>query len=105
MEKKVYKLIDRTLVMGCIMEDTDSTVTLKQPISVTVQMGPNNQPMPALVSLDIIFDDVIGENDNVTIKKDQIMWEKPLEHFPTYFENYNATLTDIVQAAKPGIIT
>ncbi len=104
--KKVYKLIDKSLVLGTEIEETSSTVTVKAPYNVTQMFNPQSgQPEIVILPLDLIFSEASAEKDVVTFKKEHIMYEKPMADFPAYEQNYVAQAMGIETVSKSGIIT
>lgn len=106
MDKKIYKLIDKSLVLATKLEDTDTTVTVKAPYSVIQMMNPQTgQPEITMLPMDLIFGDVSEGMDTVTLKKEHIMYEKDMSDFPAYEQNYTAQTTGIETVQRSGIIT
>ena len=104
--KKVYKLIDKSIVLGTEVESTETTVTVKTPISVTQMMNPQTgMPEVGLLPMDLIFSEVEPTKDVVELKKEHIMYDKPLADFPAYEQNYTAQTTGIETVQKSGIIS
>lgn len=104
--KKVYKLIDRSLVLATELETTETTVTIRAPLSVTQIYNPQNgQPEVAMMPMDLIFSEASDGNDVVTFKKEHIMYDLPMSNFPAYEQNYIAQTTGIEPVRKSGIIT
>lgn len=105
MTKKVYKLIDRSLVLATEVERTETTVTIKNPLSVTQMMNPHNgQPEITMLPMDLIFAEAAEGKSIVTLKQEHIMYEKDMTDFPAYEQNYTAQTTGIETVKKSGII-
>jgi len=103
--KKVYKLIDRSLILATEVESTETTVTVKSPLSVTQMMNPHNgQPEVTMLPMDLIFAEAADGKDIVTFKKEHIMYDKEMSDFPAYEQNYIAQTTGIETVQKSGII-
>jgi|688.fasta_scaffold869692_2 hypothetical protein len=103
--KKVYKLIDRSLVLATEVEENLTTVTVKAPLSVTQTFNPaTGQPEVVMIPMDLIFSEADSGKDVVTFKKEHIMYEKPMSDFPAYEMNYNMQVTGIETVQKSGII-
>jgi len=106
MIKKVYKLIDRSLILAIELENTDTIITIKSPLNVTQSMNPQtHQPEIVLLPMDLIFSEVESSKDSVSIKKEHIMWEKPLKDFPSYEYAYGMQTTGIETVKTSGIIS
>lgn len=106
MTKKVYKLIDRSLILATELETTETTVTVKAPLSVTQMLNPQTgQPEITMIPLDLIFAEVANDKNVVTLRKVDIMYEKPMADFPAYEQNYIAQTTGIETVKKGGIIS
>lgn len=106
MTKKVYKLIDRSLILAVEIESTIETVTIKTPMSITQSFNPGSgQPEVVMIPMDLIFSEAAEGKDIVTLRKDHIMYEKPLSDFPAYEQNYNMQTTGIESVQKSGIIS
>lgn len=104
--KKIYKLIDKSLVLATEVESTDTTVTVRAPFNVTQVFNPQTgQPEVAMMPLDLIFSEAPDGKDVVTFKKEHIMYDKPMADFPAYEQNYVAQTTGIEPVRKSGIIT
>ena len=105
MKRKVYKLIDRSVILATEIEETETTVTIKSPLSVTQAMNPHNgQPEIVLIPMDLIFGEVKGDKNTATFKKEHIMYDKPMEDFPAYEQNYGMQVTGVETVKKSGII-
>ena len=103
--KKVYKLVDRSLVLATEIESTETTVTVKAPLSITQMMNPQNgQPEVTMIPMDLIFAEASEGKNVVTFKKSDIMYEKDMADFPAYEQNYTAQTTGIETVKKSGII-
>lgn len=103
--KKIYKLIDKSVVLGTEIEATSSTVTIKTPYNVTQMYNPRTgEPELVILPLDLIFSDAAEGKDVVTFKKEHIMYEAPMSHFPSYEQNYVAQAMGIETVQKSGII-
>lgn len=104
--KKIYRLIDRTLILAIELERTETTVTFRTPLCVTQTYNPSTgQPEVVMMPMDLIFSEAAPKKDFVTIKCEHIMYEKPMEDFPAYEQNYNMQTTGIEQVTKKsGII-
>lgn len=106
MTKKVYKLIDRTLILATEVEVTETTVTVKAPLGVGQGVNPQTgQPEVVLMPMDLIFSEAADGKDVVTLKKEHIMYEKNMSDFPAYEQNYSMQTTGIETVQKSGIIT
>jgi hypothetical protein len=104
--KKVYKLIDRSLVLATEIESTETTVTVKEPLSVTQMMNPQTgQPEVTMLPMDLIFAEASAGKSTVTFKKEHIMYDKDMADFPAYEQNYTAQTTGIETVQKSGIIS
>jgi len=104
--KKIYKLIDRSLILATEVETTDSTVTIKAPLSVTQMVNPQTgQPEVTMIPMDLIFAEAAEGKNVVTMKKEHIMYEKDMSDFPAYEQNYTAQTTGIETVQKSGIIS
>jgi len=105
-ERKVYKLIDRSLILATEIENTVETVTIKAPLSVTQSINPaTGQPEIVVIPMDLIFGDAAAGKDVVTLRKDHIMYDKPMSDFPAYEKNYGMQTTGIEPVKKSGIIS
>lgn len=105
MTKKVYKLIDRSLVLATEVENTPTTVTIKAPLSVTQMMNPQTgQPEVTLLPMDLIFAEAAAGKDVVVFKKEHIMYDLDMADFPAYEQNYVAQTSGIETVQKSGII-
>ena len=106
MSKKIYKLIDRSLILATEVETTATTTTVKSPLSVTQTMNPQTgQPEVIMIPMDLIFSEAADGKDVVTFKNEHIMYEKDMADFPAYEQNYNMQTTGIETVQKSGIIT
>ena len=104
-ERKVYKLIDKSIVLGVEVESTDTTVTVKEPLNLTQIHNPQTgEPEIAFLPMDLIFADATDTKNTVTLKQAQIMWTKDLADFPNYDQNYVHQTTGIESVATSGII-
>lgn len=104
--KKVYKLVDKSLVLATEVESTENTTTIKTPYSVTQMLNPQTgQPELVILPMDLIFADAADGKDVVTLKKEHIMYELPMANFPAYEQNYVAQAMGIETVSKSGIIT
>ena len=103
--RKVYKLIDKSIVLGVeVSSDTDA-VTVKEPLNLTQVHNPQSgEPEIAFLPMDLIFADAIDTKNIVTFKQTQIMWTKDLADFPNYDQNYVHQTTGIESAATSGIL-
>lgn len=104
MERKVYKLIDKSLVLGTEVENNGSTIVVKTPISITQIMGPSGNPEIVFIPMDLIFAEVTDIHNSVVLKKEHIIWEKPMNHFPSYEQNFIAQTTGI-ETVSSGILS
>lgn len=105
MLKKIYKLIDKSVVLGTEIDSTETTVTVKAPLNVTQMMNPQTmEPEITMIPMDLIFADVVKGKDIVVFKKEHIMYEKDMTEFPNYEQNYVAQTTGIEMIQKSGII-
>ena len=106
MEKKmVYKLIDKSLILGTCVEETDTTVTVKQPFGVTQSFNPQTgQPEVVMIPMDLIFSEASDDKNVVTLKKEHIMYEKDMADFPPYEQNYRAQTTGVETVGVSGVI-
>lgn len=106
MLKKVYKLIDRSLILATEIDSTKHTVTVSNPLSVTQMMNPKTgQAEIVLIPMDMIFSEVLEGENHVTFKTDHIMYDKPMSFFPAYEQNYVAQTTGIEPVKRSGIIS
>ena len=106
MKKKIYKLIDRSLVLATELETTENTVTVKSPLSVTQMMNPQTgQPEVTMLPMDLVFAEAAPGKDVVTFKKEHIMYELDMTDFPVYEQNYIAQTSGIETVQKSGIIS
>jgi hypothetical protein len=106
MTKKVYKLLDKSLVLATEVESTETTVTIKAPLSVTQMFNPQTgQPEVTMLPMDLIFAEAASGKNTVTLKREHIMYEKPMADFPAYEQNYVAQTTGIETIQKSGIIS
>jgi len=104
MLKKVYKLIDKSVVLGVETSSDNITVSINKPVNLTQMMNPQTgEPEIVFLPLDIIFADVKDEKNSVTLKKEHIIWEKDMSDFPAYESNYVQTTTGI-EPVTSGII-
>ncbi len=104
--KKIYKLIDRSLILAVELEHTQNTVTVKEPLSITQMVNPHTgQPEIVMIPMDLIFSEASEGKNIVTFKKEHIMYEKMMSDFPAYEQNYVAQTTGIEPVRKSGIIT
>ena len=104
--KKIYKLVDKSLVLATEVETTKTTVTVRAPYNVTQVFNPQTgQPEVAMMPLDLIFHEASEGKDIVTFKQEHIMYELPMANFPAYEQNYMAQTTGIEPVRKSGIIT
>jgi len=105
MKKKIYKLIDRSLVLATELERTENTVTVKSPLNVTQTINPQTgQPEVTLIPMDLIFAEASPGKNVVTFKKEHIMYELDMADFPAYEQNYVASTSGIETVKKDGII-
>lgn len=105
MTKKVYKMLDKSLILATEVESTPTTVTIKAPLAVTQMFNPaNGQPEVTMMPMDLIFAEAASGKDVVTLKKEHIMYEKLMSDFPAYEQNYVAQTTGIEMVTKSGII-
>lgn len=104
MERKVYKLIDKSLVLGTEVENNGSTIVVKTPLAVTQIMSPQGTPEIAFVPMDLIFSDASDLHNSVVFKKEHIIWEKPMNHFPNYEQNFVAQTTGI-EMVTSGVLS
>lgn len=104
--KMVYKLIDKSLVLGTMIDEDSYRITIKAPMSVTQSFNPQTgQPEIVMLPMDLIFGEAAEGKDTVTFKKEHIMYEKPMSDFPPYEQNYNMQTTGIEAVQKSGIIS
>ena len=105
-KKTVYKLIDKSLVLATEIEETETTITVKSPMSVTQMFNPRTgEPEITMLPMDLIFAEASNGKDVVTFKKEHIMYIKDLTDFPAYEQNYTAQTTGIEMVSKSGIIS
>jgi len=98
--------INNQIIIGKLLEETDSYIILGKPFNVMQTMNPQTmQPEIALVPLDMVFANIKEEANSVKLKKEQIMYDKDLSDFPVYEENYIAQITGIETIANSGIIS
>lgn len=103
--RKVYKLIDKSIVLGVEVESNDSTVTVKEPLNLTQIHNPQTgEPEIAFLPMDLIFADSAETKNVVTFKQEQVMWTKDLSDFPNYDQNYIQQTTGIETVATSGIL-
>lgn len=104
--RKVYRLIDRSLILATEIDFTKNTVTVSNPLSVTQMMNPKTgQAEMVLIPLDMIFSEAIEGENHVTFKTDHIMYVKSMASFPAYEQNYIAHTTGIEPVKRSGIIS
>jgi hypothetical protein len=104
--KKVYKLLDKSLVLGIEVESSETTVTVKAPLSITQMMNPHTgEPEIAMLPMDLIFGEVQADKNVVPLKREHIMYEKPMADFPAYEQNYVAQTTGIETVGKQSVIS
>jgi hypothetical protein len=102
--RKVYKLIDKSIVLGTEVESNDVTVTVQQPLNLTQVHNPNTgEPEIAFLPMDLIFADALDSKNVITFKHSQIMWIKDMADFPNYDQNYVQQTTGI-ETITSGII-
>jgi len=102
--RKVYKLIDKSVILGTELESSESTITVGTPVSLTQVVNPQTgEPEIAFLPMDLIFADVQDSKNHVTLKQSHIMWEKDMADFPAYDANYVQTTTGI-EPVTSGII-
>jgi len=102
--RKVYKLTDKSVILGTELDTTDTLVTIGSPVALTQVVNPSTgEPEIAFLPMDLIFADVQDSKDNVQVKQSHIMWEKPMADFPAYDANYVQTTTGI-ETVTSGII-
>jgi len=103
--RKVFKLSDKSIILGTELESSDINVTIGSPINLTQVVNPNTgEPEIAFLPMDIIFADVTESKDSITIKHSHIMWEKDIADFPAYEQNYVHQTTGIEAVSTGGII-
>jgi len=102
--RKVYKLIDKSVVLGTEVETTSETVTVQQPLNLTQIHNPQTgEPEIAFMPMDLIFVDAVDSKNVVTLKQEHIIWAKDLSDFPNYDQNYVQQTTGI-ETVSSGII-
>lgn len=102
--RKVYKLTDKSLILGVEVDSTEHTVTIQEPFSITQMQNPQTgEPEIGFLPMDLIFSDVTDTKNNVTMKKYHVMWEKDMSDFPNYEQNYVHQSTGI-ETVSSGII-
>lgn len=102
--RKVYKLTDKSIILGTELESDEHSVTIGHPVSLTQVVNPQTgAPEIAFLPMDLIFDDVQDSKNSVTMKKYHIMWEKDMADFPNYDANYVSTTTGI-EPVTSGIL-
>ena len=102
--KKVYKLIDRSLILATEVEDNGTTIIIKAPLNVTQMMNPRTgEPEVSMVPMDLIFASAAPDKDTVELKKEHIMYEKPMDDFPAYAQHYTE-MTLGIQAPTTEIL-
>jgi len=102
--RKVYKLIDKSIVLGTEVESVDETVTVQIPLNLTQIHNPaTGEPEIAFLPMDLIFADAIDSKNVITLKQSQIMWTKDLADFPNYDQNYVQQTTGI-ETVSSGIL-
>ena len=103
-KRKVYKLSDKSVILGTELEVGISTITIGSPVSLTQVVNPNTgEPEIAFLPMDIIFADVVDNKDNFNLNVAHIMWEKDMADFPAYEQNYIQTTTGI-ETVSSGIV-
>jgi hypothetical protein len=102
--RKVYKLVDKSIVLGTEVESNDLTVTIQIPLNMTQIHNPQTgEPEIAFLPMDLIFADATESKNVITLKQSQIMWDKDLADFPNYDQNYVHQTTGI-ETVSSGII-
>ena len=102
--RRVYKLIDKSIVLGVEVEANTDTVTVQQPLNLTQVHNPETgEPEIAFLPMDLIFADATDSKNVVTFKQSQIMWIKDMSDFPNYDQNYVSQTTGI-ETVTSGII-
>jgi len=102
--RKVYKLIDKSIVLGVEIESDNNTVTVKEPLNLTQIHNPQTgEPEIAFLPMDLIFADATATKNTVTFKQSQVMWTKDLADFPNYDQNYVQQTTGI-ETVQSGIL-
>jgi len=102
--RKVYKLSDKSVILGTELEVGKSTITIGSPVSLTQVVNPQSgEPEIAFLPMDLIFADVIDTKDNFELNVSHIMWQKDMADFPSYEQNYIQTTTGI-ETVSSGII-
>ncbi len=103
--RTVYKLSDKSVILGTQLETTDTTRTIGSPVALTqVQNPQTGEAEIAFLPMDIIFADVTDTKDSFVMKESHIMWSKPMSDFPAYDANYVQTTTGIEAPITSGII-
>lgn len=103
--KKIYRLVDRSLILATQVDETENTVTFKAPLTITQSFNPQTgQPDIVMIPMDLIFGDAAPGKDIVTIKKEHIMYEKPMSDFPAYESNYTSNTTGIETVSQKSSI-
>ena len=103
--KKVYKLIDKSIVLGYEVASNDTIVTVEQPLNLTQIHNPQTgEPEIAFLPMDLIFADASDTADVVDFKQSQIMWTKKMADFPNYEANYTQQ-TSSIETVQSGVIT
>ena len=106
MKRMVYKLIDKSMVLGVELESNATTVTIKDPMNIAPSHNPQTgQTEIGIIPMDLIFADVLLSKNTVTLKHSHIMYVKPLEDFPSYDNHYMQSTTNIETVQSSGIIT
>jgi hypothetical protein len=106
-KKVVLKLIDRSIVVGTMVEDKNDVVVIDKPMNIMQQLNPmTNEVVSAIVPMDFVFTD-ISENDNfVELKKEHIMWVKDLSSFPNFEKEFISKTTGLeTSVSQNQIIT
>lgn len=102
--RKVYKLIEKSIVLGVEVSADNNTVTVQEPLNLTQVHNPQTgEPEIAFLPMDLIFADAADSKNVVTFKQEQIMWTKDLADFPNYDQNYVHQTTGI-ETVQSGIL-
>jgi len=106
-KKVVLKLIDRSIVVGTLVEDKNTSVVIDKPMNIMQQLNPmTNEVVSAIVPMDFVFTDIIENDNSVELKKEHIMWIKDLSSFPNFEKEFISKTTGLeTTVATNQIIT
>ena len=105
--KVVLKLIDRSIVVGTLVEDKEKTIVVDKPMNIMQQLNPmTNEIASMIVPMDFVFTDINESENSVELKKEHIMWMKDLSAFPNFEKEFISKTTGLeTTVAKNQIIT